>query len=373
MARYDLDNDGIFEQIVTNPYSELNYDLKLFNQTRSYAFINDHLEFFDKRLQINFGLRYDYFSYSEAGNVSPRFSMSYYLIPAISSINFAVGEFYQTQNYPTYGDRYQTEVNRYLENSKSRHFVLGYEQVLDEGLRFTLEGYYKNYTELPIEEEFIYSYDKTFRSQRYLNVGEQKIYGIDFQLQQKLVKDLYGTISFSRMWTDREDPRIGHEGKEINAKYDFPYSFTAVIGKRFKDLRKESNSWPVYLKYPSYLLPFSDDMEISLKWRYASGKPYTEKIFTTNIQHNAGDENWTEGSWIEGDEIYGKRYPAYHRLDLGFSSRYNFSSWNLVVSLSIQNIYNRQNIASYSYNSDGTRDKIYQFSLLPVFGLEMEF
>ena len=30
-------------------------------------------------------------------------------------------------------------------------------------------------------------------------------------------------------------------------------------------------------------------------------------------------------------------------------------------------------IAAYQYNSDGTRDKIYQFSLLPVFGLEMEF
>lgn len=372
-SRYDLNNDGIFDQVVVMPSSTLNYNLKLFNQSKSYAYINDIIELLDKRLILNIGARYDYFSYSGASNFSPRFSVSYYIIPAITSVNFAYGEFYQTQNYPTYGDRYQSYINKNIDNSHSRHFVLGIEHIADKGLKVNLEGYYKKYTDLPVREEFIHFYDHTFRSEKWLNVGSQNVYGIDLQIQQKLVDDLYGTISFSRMWTKMDDPRIGHEGKTFLSDYDFPYVFTAIVGKRFKDLRKDSKEWPFYLRYPSYLLPLSDDMEISLRWRYASGKPYTSMTFTTSEQHRVGGVTWTEGSWVATDDINGSRYPAYHRLDLGFSSRYNFESWNLVITLSIQNLYNRQNIAGYQYNSDGTIDKIYQFSILPVLGAEIEF
>lgn len=372
-SRYDLDSDGNFDRIVVNPSSQLNYDLKLFNQNKSYAYINDIIDLFDKRIILNIGARYDYFSYSGASNFSPRLSMSYYLNSSVTSVNLSYGEFYQTQNYPTYGDRYQSGINKTVENSHSRHFVLGLEHILDDGLRLTLEGYFKNYSKLPVREEFVNFTDKTFRSEKYLNIGKQKVYGIDFQLQQKLVKDIYGTISFSRMWTEFEDPRTGMEGKKITSEYDFPYSFTAVVGKRFKNLRTETKDWPFFLKYPSYLLPLSDDMEISLKWRYASGKPYTKKEYVTNVQHRVAGVTWTQGSWENGETINGERFPDYHRLDLGFSSRYNFDNWNLVVTLSIQNIYNRQNIAGYQYNSDGTIDNIYQFSLLPVLGIEVEF
>ena len=372
-ARYDLNNDGIFDQVVILPSSELNYDLKLFNQGKSYAYINDIVELMDKRLLLNLGVRYDYFSYSGASNISPRFSLSYYLVPLLTSVNFAYGEFYQTQNYPTYGDRYQSYINKNVENSHSRHFVLGIEHIVTNGLKVNLEGYYKKYTDIPVREDFVHFDNHTFRSEKWLNIGSQSVYGIDLQIQQKLVTDLYGTISFSRMWSEVDDQRIGREGKTFESDYDFPYVFTAIVGKRFKDLRKDSKDWPFYLKYPSYLLPLSDDMEISLRWRYASGKPYTPMTYTTNEQHRVGGSTWTEGSWVATEDINGTRYPAYHRLDLGFSSRYNFDSWNLVITLSIQNLYNRQNIAAYQYNSDGTIDKIYQFSILPVLGAEIEF
>lgn len=372
-TRYDLDSDGLFEQMVILPSSELNYDLKLFNQSKSNVYINDIVELMDKRLLLNIGVRYDYFSYSKAANFSPRFSISYYLVPALTSLNFAYGEFYQTQNYPTYGDRYQTYINKSLKNSHARHFVAGFEHIIDDGLKVNLESYYKKYSQLPVREDFVHFNDKTFRSDRYLNIGEQKVYGIDLQVQQKLVTDLYGTLSFSRMWTECNDPRIGKEGEKIVSEYDFPYTFTAVVGKRFKDLGDKSKDWPFYLRYPSYLLPLSNDMEISLRWRYASGKPYTEYKYSTIEQHRVGGTTWTQGSWSPSEEINKSRYPDYHRLDLGFSSRYNYETWNLVVTLSVQNLYNRQNIAGYQYNSDGTVDKVYQFSLLPVLGLELEF
>jgi len=372
-VRYDLNNDGTFDQVVVLPSSELETNLKLFNNNKSYVYVNDNLKLFNKRLIINVGLRYDYFSYSQKGNVSPRFSASYFLIPAITSLNFAYGEYYQTQSYPTYGDRYQTNENQFLKNSHSRHLVGGLEHILDDGLKINLEGYYKTYSDIPIKETFIHSNNHTFRSEKYLNVGIQEVYGLDLLIQQKLIKDIYGTLSFSRMWSSVDDPRIGYEGKTYPSDYDFPYIFTAVLGKRFKKLRSDLDDMPFYIKFPSYILPFSDDMEISIRWRYASGKPYTPKEYVTYEQHRVGGTEWTEGGWVSSDDVNGSRYEPYHRLDIGFNSRYNFDTWNLVFTLSVQNVYNRKNITSFQYNSDGTIDNVYQFSLLPVAGIEVEF
>ncbi|MCF6269394.1 MAG: TonB-dependent receptor [Melioribacteraceae bacterium] len=211
-VRYDTNNDGINETVIVKPSANLTTNLELFNNNRSYLFINDRLKLFSDKLILNIGARYDVFTYSNAANISPRLSASYYLIPLITSINFAYGEYYQSHAYPIYGDRYGTNVNQFLKNSHSRHFVLGIDHILDEGLKLTVEGYYKKYSDMPVDESFVYQNDPTFRSEKRTNIGKQNIYGIDLMLQQKLVKDIYGTLSFSRTWTEVEDPRIGMEG-----------------------------------------------------------------------------------------------------------------------------------------------------------------
>lgn len=375
-ARYDINRDGQFNSLdlfIVRNESSFENNFNLFDQLNSYVYVNDKLKLFEDRLILNLGLRYDYLTYSKAGNISPRISTSFYIVPDLTSISFSYGEYYQMQNYPTYGDRYNSEINRFLKNSHARHFVLGIEQILDDGLKFSVEGYYKQYSDLPIEEEFINFNDRTFRSEKRLNIGRQKNYGIDLLVQQKLVKDLYGTIAFSRSWTKMDDPRKGYEGKNFPSDYDFPYVLTLIVGKRFKDLRQGLDDMPFYIKYPTYILPFSDDMEISVRWRYASGKPYTPRTFVTYEQHIEGGTKWSDGAWIRTDNINGGRYPDYSRLDLGFNSRYNFSNWSLSLFLSIQNLYNRKNIAAYSYNSDGTIDNVYQFSVMPIAGIEIDF
>ena len=231
----------------------------------------------------------------------------------------------------------------------------------------------KKYDDIPVDEKFIHFDDRTFRSDKKLSVGKQTTYGIDLLIQQKLVKDIYGTLAFSRMWNKFDDPRIGYEGNTFPSDYDFPYVLTLIIGKRFKDLRSEMDELPLYLKIPTYILPFSDDMEISIRWRYASGKPYTPREYVTYEQHREGAVKWSNGWWIERNNINGARYPDYHRLDLAFNSRFNFSSWTLSIFLSLQNIYNRKNIAYYQYISDGTIENVYQFSFLPVVGIEILF
>ena len=172
-VRYDTNDDGVHETYVIQPSSELYTNLKLLDQHKSYLFVNDRMKFLSNRLILNFGVRYDLFTYSNAQNISPRLSASYYLTPLITNINLAYGEYYQTQSYPTYGDRYSTEVNRYLKNSHSRHFIAGMEHILDDGLKLTVEGFYKKYTDLPVREDYIYQDDPTFRSEKWLKKGKQ--------------------------------------------------------------------------------------------------------------------------------------------------------------------------------------------------------
>lgn len=370
-ARYLI--NGNWSAVVVRPTVNHSYEYKLFNQFKSYAFLNDKVRLFGERLTVNLGLRYDYFSFPRAGNFSPRFSVSYDVVPGVFIVNGAYGEFYQSQSYPVYGDRIKSEVNRYLKNTHARHFVAGIEYILGDGLRLTVEGYRKNYNDIPVEEEFIHFYDPTFRSLRNLNVGTMQTTGLDILLQQKLVGDFYGTLSFSRMWSSMDDPRIGREGDRFPGDYDFPYVGTLIIGKRFSGLRDKLDEMNPIFKYLSYVLPFSNDMEISIRYRYASGRTYTPRYFTADEQYYEAGLRWSKGSWKTTDNVNGARYPDYHRLDIAFNSRYNFSSWSLNLYLSVSNVAGRKNIAGYRYNSDGTVDEVEQFSLFPVAGVEINF
>lgn len=369
-ARYDF---GIFDTTVVVPASNINYDFRFPRYYKGYGYIDDKISLFDDRLVCNVGLRYDYFSYSGNGNLSPRLSASYSILANITTVNLAMGKYYQTPPLPDFGDRYQSGVNRYLSSSLADHYVIGIEHILAEGLMIDLESYYKKYSGLPISEGFIHFNDKTFRSEQIVNAGREDVYGIDLLVQQKLVKNIYGTICFSRMFSKYYDPRIGKEGNTFPSWYDTPYVLTVIAGKRFSNLRSDLDAMPFYIKYPTYILPFSNDMEISARWRYATGMPYTPQVYNTAEQHREGGVTWTAGSWEPTNNINSARYPDYHRLDLEFSSRFNFSSWNLVILFSIQNVYNRKNIAYYQYNSDGTKENVYQFALLPVIGIEAEF
>jgi hypothetical protein len=66
--------------------------------------------------------------------------------------------------------------------------------------------------------------------------------------------------------------------------------------------------------------------------------------------------------------------PAYHVLDLRADRRFNFKRSNIIVYLSIWNSYDRRNVFQYYWNEDKQEpDVLYQFSLIPVIGVEYEF
>lgn len=377
--RFDLNRDGIFEipqSTFTN--GRVKRDLKFGEEYKFGGYLSDRITL-SEQLTATVGVRYDYFTYSKKGNVSPRFNLSYELLPMTTKLNAAYGEYYQTQSFPMYGDNTGSDKNRYLKNSHSRHAVIGMEHILDEGLKATLEAYYKTYDDLPFTEEFIRSADITFRSDKKESVGKRTSRGIELFIQQKQVEDLYGTISLSYSKTTTDDPRLDLPGfapvnqGEYPADYDFPFLVTLVGGKVVHDVRASLDEMPFYIKYPSYILPLSDDMEFSVRFRYSSGRPYTKREYTSSIQRREGGITWSKGYWFESNTVNGERYPDYHRLDVQWLSRWHNEGYNVVMVVALQNVYNRANVAGYQYVSDGTKNTIYQFSFFPVIGASVEF
>ena len=282
-----------------------------------------------ERLNVKGGLRFDYFGYTQAKNLSPRFGLSYELMPK-TTLNTSFGFFYQA---PPYVLLTADDQNRKLKNLHANHYVIGLERLFRNDLKFTLEFYNKDYDDYPIRQS-----DAT---RIHVNDGEGYVRGVDIFLQKKLSGGLYGLVSYSYARARAKTPKTG----EFDWDYDYRHIFTLITGYRL-----------------------SDKWEISGKWRYMGGRPYTPIIDSFEL---------APGDWEPiYDEKYPntERYPPYHRLDIRFDRRFHFKSWNLTTYFEVENIYNRRNIWTYRWNRDERKnDEVYQFGFFPVGGFRVEF
>lgn len=372
-SRFDLNRDGIYETspIITPPF---NYHsrMKFGDASKYYIFASDKYSI-SPVLALTLGLRYDHFTYSGRGSLSPRASLAYQIYAPTTTITFATGQYYQTQPFPYYSDYRQVGINTHLDNMKADHYVLGVEHFFDRGLKFSIEGYYKKYNKVAVSEDFVYSAVDTFWSDKMLPVGERIAYGVEFFMEQKQVEDYYGTLSISLSKTKMKDPRIPKIVDWYNSEYDYPVIVTALAGKVVKGVRDWLDDAPFFLKYPSYILPLSNEMEISFKYRYQTGRPYTPQEYVTWKQDREGGVKWSRGSWIATKDENSARYSNYSRLDLQWLSRFYMKGWNINVYVAMMNVLNTKNVFFENYRSDGTVETVYQFAFFPVFGIEAEF
>lgn len=325
------------------------------------------------RTALILGVRYDHFTYSGHGAWSPRLSLACKLQQALTTLTFSMGRYPQTPPFPYFGDRINSGINRRLDYMYADHAVVGLEHILGEGLKLNAEIYYKRYRQTPISEEFIYQADETLRSERYLAIGERRAYGLEFFLEQKQVKDFYGTISLSLSQSEEKDPRIPRRVTWYPSEYDYPVIATIIAGKVVRGTHQWLQKTPFFVKYPSILLPLSNEMEVGFKFRYQTGRTYTPMTYVAWHQYREGQISWSRGAWHSTSDINGARYPDYTRLDIQWLSRYYFRGWNINIYIAIQNVLNTKNIFYINYRSDGKTEKVYQYTFFPVGGLEIEF
>jgi hypothetical protein len=296
------------------------------------------------RVTATLGLRSDYFGYTKDWSLSPRAALTLRATQR-TNLNLSGGVFRQSLPLVLLA---QHEDNRDLREPWAVHVVGGVEHFLSEDTRLTLEGYWKDYRDFPVDpsqpgffvmDEMVYRYGFFFNHDQLTSEGRARARGVELLVQKKLARGVYGLAAASYSKTEYE----AGDGVWRDRVYD--NRWTASLEGGYKPNAK----W-----------------EFSMRWIYAGGPPYTPLDLEASAE--AGRDV------LDGSRINEARYPAYHSLNVRFDRRFQFQASNLVWYVSVWNAYNRKNIAAYTWNGvKGQMDTSYQWGMLPIFGLEWEF
>lgn len=324
---------------VTSP--ALKIDRK-FNSVKTGVFAEHHWQL-TNNFKLDFGFRFDHFSYNDALNIAPRIAMEY-KFNEITSASFSFGIY--NQNIPN-NVLVQNDAFKDLKTPEATHYILGISRMLTASTRLSIEAYYKSYKNFPVDpatpNEFLFDQVMTtglFLSHSNLvDKGKAEAKGIEITVQKKLAEDFYGLAAASYSKARYQDLT----GKWYDRIYDNQFNFTLEGGYI------PNNEW-----------------EFKLRWLYAGGAPYTPFDYNASIAARKGIYDQTK--------INSERYPDYHSLNIRVDKRFNFSGSSLIVYASIWNVYNRKNVAMYVWNEyENHPDVQYQWSTLPVLGIEFKF
>ena len=294
-------------------------------------------------LRATVGLRYDYFDYSDHGYLSPRFSFS---LPVVDSftITGAAGVYRQFLPLALLA---QFEHNRKLQDIAAYHYLLSVNWLITEHTRLSVEGYVKNSRHYPLDskqpgifiaDEFIHR--ENFGFYEFLtDAGRASSIGIELTLHKRQAQGIHGLISGSYSRSRYQ----GLDGVWRDRAIDNRLIFGVEGGWRPND------AW-----------------DISLRWIFAGGPPYTPLDLTASRRWNA--------LVFDKGRINGVRYPDYHALNLRVERRFHVAGARLAVYASVWNVYDRDNVFLYTWNQVERRQTaIYQWGIMPLAGVKVDF
>ncbi len=221
----------------------------------------------------------------------------------------------------------------YLPPTTASHYILGFDYTPFVSTFIGLEFYYKKTNNLPVVNQ-----NKILVTDRDFTTAEAESYGMESSL--KIALD---PVTFSTSYT------LAYAYKMLGGllyypKYDIRHNFN--ISLEF-DLGYEWNTGFV--------------------WTFNTGLPFTQIV---GFYDKFYFDNFFAG-WLNADprKPYGilgiqnlSRLPSYHRLDFTMSKKFRLNPFNVEVSFSILNLYNRENIFYYKRE---TGEKVNMLPFLP--------
>lgn len=244
---------------------------------------------------------------------------------------------------------------------KAQHLVAGIEYDMIDHLTVNFELYYKNFSKLL----------GTNHNQIYDRSDPAYVSGGAFEKPQYLM-------------TDFIIEKGNAKGLDVSACYDLERLYLwATYSLGFVERTDEIQTYnPHYDRrhtvnlLATYALGEDRDWELSARWSFGSGFPFTmtagiyERLpFNGGLVTDYTIENGELG--ITFGDIYAGRLPNYHRLDIGAKKKFSIGKRGLLeLSLSITNTYNRKNIF---YFDRVTSDRVNQLPILVCFGATFSF
>jgi hypothetical protein len=306
------------------------------------------------RLTATLGGRVDYFDgINKKFYPAPRGSLSYALTDKLT-VSASAGRYTQS---PSYIWLVAEEANRNLKNIQTNVFIAGVENIIQPDLKVSLEGYYKQYGDYPasLNRTFLTLANTgagfggsedgfaSFGLEPLASLGKGRAYGVELFVQKKLSETpYYGIASL----TIGKSEFQGVDGVFRPSNFDQRIIFSLSGGYRFDE------KW-----------------ELGIKFRYASGRPFTP------VGAEGDPNSGFQLTNLNPDFFNSQRLPDFHALDVRVDRRWQFNAWTLITYLDIQNIYNRRNENPPRWNARENKIETTggQIGLLPSIGINAEF
>jgi outer membrane receptor for ferrienterochelin and colicin len=334
---------------VIQPAVTVNFNSPLNNMARYGAFAQVSKRFFDNRVGVSAGIRTDMNSFTEKGNdplktLSPRIALSY-VVADKWTINASLGRYYKLPAYTTLGfaDNANKLVNKNSLYQYSDHYVAGVEYLPNDGLRFTAEGFYKNYGNVPVSLRNgislanLGSDFNVLGNEAVSTTGKGRAYGFEFFAQKKLTKKFFGIFSY----TFYRSEYAGLNNIYTPSSWDNKHLLSVTWGYKFP------RNW-----------------ELGLKFRYQGGAPYTP------FDAAASQANYlSQGQGIlDYANLNTKRLGGFNSSDVRIDKKYNFKKLTIDVFLDVSNWYIAKNpaIPSYTFERNATNTAFLTTDNLPL-------
>jgi hypothetical protein len=272
------------------------------------------------------------------------------------SVSFGTGLHSQLQPLYTYFYHYPTSAASNMHNmnmgfTKSWHFVLGYDKVLNKNLRFKSEVYYQYLFNVPIEIKQGSSFSllnmgsgfERFFPDTLVNKGTGKNYGIELTLEKFFSKSFYYMFTGSLYNSTAK----GNDNIERNTDFNGNFVLNALAG---------------YEKMLSKKTTFTTGTKIT----WGGGKRYSDYDLVKS--KNFGDAVIVESSRNS------HQTKNYFRTDLKLGLRINAKKIAHEIAIDLVNISFSKNILSYNYNIDkNVIEEKRQLGFLPLFYYKIDF
>ena len=275
--------------------------------------------FYDERLSLSLGVRFDANTFTEDGNnlfetFSPRISGSYTFDKLRKwSVNASLGRYFKIPPYTILGftNNAGNMVNQTARYIQSDHAVLGLEYLVTPSARFTLEGFFKRYDNYPVSITNGVSLANlgadfsVLGNEPIASVGLGRSYGLEFLYQKKFTNNYYliAAYTFYRSEYTAFDQNVFRP-----STWDSRHLLTLTGGYKF------GNNW-----------------ELSSRMRYLGRTPFAP------VDQAATLANYP-AVIRDFSQIGSDRLDTFNQVDLRIDKKWNYNKWTLNVFLEIQNI-----------------------------------
>lgn len=287
-------------------------------------------------------------------SIEPRFGMSYYLTKN-QSLNIGYGKhsqvapvviLYEKMRMP---DGTYTSPNTDLDFTKSHHFVLGYDLMMQRRMHFKAEAYYQHLYDAVVNQT-----PGTFSSlnaggfdfyapDSVENGGKGYNYGLDLTLEKFMDKGFYFLSTVSLYQSQYQ----GSDEVWRNTAFNGNYVLNLLGGKEFVIGKKKQN--------PDKRKTITFDGKVT----YAGGQRYTPIDLQESILERE--------TVYDTDNAYGDQFDPYFRADIRIGYKVSGKKVTQEMALDIQNVTNHQNPFGVQYNASTQEvETTYQLGLFPM-------